>query len=74
MSSVEMNAIKVKDRLTKQKNLLAISEAIKVMKNIDRGVSSTLQKHLLDLMMMKGEVTIGEAQRKMSKLNERLNH
>lgn len=74
MSSAEMNAIKIKDRLTKQKNLLAISEAIKVMKNIDRGISSTLQKHLLDLMMMKGEVTIGEAQRKMSKLNERLNH
>ena len=67
-----MNAIKVKDKLTKQKNLLAISRAIKVMRDIDRGVSSTLQQHLLDLMTMKGDVTIGQAQDKMQKLNQRL--
>jgi len=68
-----MNEIKVKDKLTKQKNLLAISRAIKVMRDIDRGVSSTLQQHLLDLMLMKGDVTIGQAQEKMQKLNRRIN-
>ena len=73
MTRSEMNEIKVKDKLTKQKNLLAISRAIKVMRDIDRGVSSTLQQHLLDLMLMKGDVTIGQAQEKLQKLNRRIN-